>query len=64
MSCGYSTEAAVWFDGEPYPLEERLVGGPRNLIDAEAINDAGQIVATDALGMGTLHAVLLTPRLE
>jgi probable HAF family extracellular repeat protein len=60
MICGYSTEAALWGNGETNVLGNLVRGGPVELIDAAAINNSGQIVATMA-DSGNLHAVLLTP---
>ena len=61
MICGYSTEAAIWTDGTLLPLGNQVAGDPVQLVDARAINDSGQIVASLARH-GTLHAVRLTPQ--
>jgi probable HAF family extracellular repeat protein len=62
--CGYSTEAALWDHGTLVVLGSRIADGPRDpgdLVDAAAINGAGQIAATLLVRYGP-HAVLLTPR--
>jgi probable HAF family extracellular repeat protein len=68
--CGWPTVGVLWDHGKPAELADLLADDgplilappqPVYLIDAAAINDAGQIAATILVDY-TPHAVLLTPR--